>query len=459
MALNQHPFGRVFTAAVGLGEEAVPDDWSAFDRKRIYFARRSTQLSKGDHLFAIGAARKRAVLGLFEITSSGTEPVASPEDPERWPHSVGVRPLAGVRPPSAASVPGVQTPRAFPQQVRDEQLREALYAAVEGGEEPAEEVDLTPGSIYTWEELSKRFGFEPNYISVAGGMLSRPELDALLLITHAGGARPNEYGDYWDGDELVYTGRGKRGDQKRDGQNRDLGDNRKAVFVFEPDGKRELQFLGQAQCVDEWTERDLDEDEKPRTVLRFQLRFDQAPAKAEEKPDRANTGSHASRKARPFDPSQAPKAPAAPTETADPEETQALREKAVKGHHDLLVALASWLKELGWEEVEEIPLAVDLWAVAPAGSKVIFEAKTVRAGSEGPRIRSAIAQLQEYRFFYGAPEDRLCLVCDRPISGRRVRLLDGLGIAVLWRNGEDFRPGSGGGKGVFDPLGVRRMDP
>lgn len=441
MALTPHHYGRVFTAAVGLGEQAVPDDWSAFAQARIYFAKRSTQLSRGDHLFAIGAARKRAVLGLFEITSAGTERVASSEDPARWPYSVKVKPLAGVDPPSATAVPGVETPRAYPRRVPDE-LHSALYAAVEAAASTTQMIDLNRDGRYSWEQLAQRFDFEPDYVSVAGGMISRPEQGALLLITHAGGARPNDYGDYWDGDELVYTGRGKSGDQKRDGQNRDLGDNRKDVLVFEPDARRELRFLGQAHCVDEWTERDLGEDQKPRTVLRFRLQFDETPPQAEPGSSAVNADSEAGRRSRPFNPSRAPKSPTASTDQADPEETQALREKAVQGHHDLLVALADWLDERGWLEIEEIPLAVDLWALAPGGGRVIFEAKTVRGGSEGPRVRSAIGQLQEYRFFYGTAEDRLCMVSDRPLSGKRVKLLDGLGIPVLWWDGETFQPGS-----------------
>lgn len=301
---------------------------------------------------------------------------------------------------------------------------------------------LSKGASYTWEQLAERFGFEPNYISVAGGMISRPEHDALLLITHAGGARPNGYGDYWEGDDLIYTGRGKCGDQKRVGQNRDLGDNRRDILVFEPGAARELRFLGQAHCVHEWTERDLGYDLKPRLALRFQLAFDESPPRARQGKGATERASDADRQPRPFDPSLAPKSPAAPSNQADPDATQALREKAVRGHHDLLVALSSWLQAEGWEGIEEIPLAVDLWATAPDGERVIFEAKTVRQGAEGPRVRSAIAQLQEYRFFHGTPEDGLCLVCDQPLSPKRVRLLDGLGISVMWREGESFRRGS-----------------
>jgi hypothetical protein len=301
---------------------------------------------------------------------------------------------------------------------------------------------LERGATYTWVQLAERFDFEPNYISVAGGMISRPQRNALLIITHAGEARPNIYGDYWDGDDLVYTGRGKSGDQRRIGQNRDLGDNARDTFVFEPDAPRELRFLGQAHCVEEWTEYDRGEDGRERSLLRFRLRFEQAPERAPQRSGPRATEPEADRKPRPFDPSLAPKAPAAASGNADPEETQALREKAVRGHHQLLVALVEWLEANGWQEIEEIPLAVDLWAVSPRGGRVIFEAKTVRAGSEGPRVRSAIAQLLEYRFFYGSPDDRLCLVCDRPLSGRRVKLLDGLGIAVLWWDEKTFQPGS-----------------
>lgn len=443
MSIEPHPYGRVFCAAVGLGDSPVPDNWSALDQKRIYFAERSTQISRGDHLFALGAARKGAVLGLFEVTSSGTERIPSPEDPSRWPHSVAVRPRAAIAPPDAVSVPGVRTPRAHPQQVRNEGLQSALYKAVEAGNQPFSH-PLLPGSTYSWEEVAESFEFDPNYITVAGGMISRPAQGALLLITHAGGARPNEYGDYWDEDDLIYTGRGKRGDQRRVGQNRDLGDNLKDIFVFEPAAPRQLFFFGQAICVEEWTEQDLDVEDNPRSVLRFRLSFEERPKGARRPVSETPIAISKSRRPRIFDPDLSPSEPSSPTPTADPEETQVLREKAVVGHHALLSALSNWLQARGWTGIEEIPLAVDLWARMPGGrNRVIFEAKTVRVGSEGPRIRSAIAQLFEYRFLYGDPDDQLCLVCNQPVSSRRIQLLEHLGIFVLWRDGEDFHPGSG----------------
>ncbi len=46
---------------------------------------------------------------------------------------------------------------------------------------------LEVGQTYSWEELGSVFGFNPKLFQVGGGMLSRPERNALLLITHQGG--------------------------------------------------------------------------------------------------------------------------------------------------------------------------------------------------------------------------------------------------------------------------------
>jgi hypothetical protein len=73
---------------------------------------------------------------------------------------------------------------------------------------------LEVGQIYSWDELGRAFGFDPKLFQVGGGMLSRPERNALLLITHPGGARSFDYEDRWDGAALIYTGRGKTGDQR-----------------------------------------------------------------------------------------------------------------------------------------------------------------------------------------------------------------------------------------------------
>jgi hypothetical protein len=47
---------------------------------------------------------------------------------------------------------------------------------------------LQAGQEYTWEQLAAAFGFEASLFQVGGEMLSRPDFNALLLITHPGGA-------------------------------------------------------------------------------------------------------------------------------------------------------------------------------------------------------------------------------------------------------------------------------
>ncbi len=106
-------------------------------------------------------------------------------------------------------------------------------------------------------------------------------------------------------------------------------------------------------------------------------------------------------------------------------------------HHSLLLTLKRCLESNGWTDVQEIPAAVDLWA-EHGSLKVIFEAKTITPKSELPQTRAAVAQLLEYRYFYGAATDRLCLVCNAPLSDRRLRLLAALGIEVLWHDGKKF---------------------
>jgi hypothetical protein len=96
----------------------------------------------------------------------------------------------------------------------------------------------------------------------------------------------------------------------------------------------------------------------------------------------------------------------------------------------------------GWTDVGEIPAAIDLWGRSANGARTIFEVKTLRPDSELGRVRAAVAQLLERRFFYGAPDDGLCLVTDHPLSDKRVRLLRALGIAVLVVEHDRLVPGS-----------------
>jgi hypothetical protein len=98
----------------------------------------------------------------------------------------------------------------------------------------------------------------------------------------------------------------------------------------------------------------------------------------------------------------------------------------------LLATLTKALRGQSWEDVEEIPSAVDLWGRPRRGHRVIFEAKTVSTRSEPVRLRAALAQLLEYRFFWGEPEDELCIVTTAPVSDERIRFLRTLGVDVVW---------------------------
>jgi hypothetical protein len=108
----------------------------------------------------------------------------------------------------------------------------------------------------------------------------------------------------------------------------------------------------------------------------------------------------------------------------------------VQAHHALVTRLNEALVAARWNDVGEIPAAIDLWGRSSDGVRTIFEVKTLRPDSELGRVRAAISQLLEYRFFFGTPEDGLCVVTDHPLSDKRVRLLRALGIAVLVVDGD-----------------------
>jgi len=94
---------------------------------------------------------------------------------------------------------------------------------------------------YGWDELADAFDFKPAFFSVAGGMVPSAATNSLLLITHPGGGRSFDYHDHWDGADLIYTGRGKLGDQSRDdARNLDVAENRRPLLVFEAAGPRRL---------------------------------------------------------------------------------------------------------------------------------------------------------------------------------------------------------------------------
>lgn len=302
---------------------------------------------------------------------------------------------------------------------------------------------LSPGQVYSWEELARTFAFDPNYFSIAGGMISRPDQNALLLITHPGGARSFDYEDYWQDGHLIYTGRGQVGDQRLDGQNGELANNSRTNYVFQAEEAHLLRFLGVAACTGVWEAIGPDRSGRERRIIRFELTLRSGSArKHSSRPDPAQgrqlrTAPH--RKGREFDPLRAPAAYRGQVQRATPEETAALQEKANRQHHALLIRLYTQLLETRWDRIREIPGATDLSAFNPEGQRVLFEAKTVSPKSEVTRSRSALSQLLEYRFFYGWPDDKLCIVTNHPISDARIRFLEGHDVAVVYDEGEGLR--------------------
>jgi hypothetical protein len=308
--------------------------------------------------------------------------------------------------------------------------------------------------VYSWEELADAFGFKPAFLSAAGGMVPSAATGSLLLITHPGGGKSFDYHDHWDGADLIYTGRGKLGDQRRDdARNLDVAENRRPLFVFEAARPRQLTFLGRATNVEERTGRAPDDNGAMRNVLLFRLRFD-APAGAPTLPvaSEGHATSQPLRLARLFR-DELPAPPSTPqVELPDPEIVAAKREQANQDHHAIVRELNTLLHALGCAGISEIPGAIDLQAMRPDGSRMIFEAKTISTTNELSQTRSAFAQLHEYRLEYGTPDDELCLVVNRPLSVRRQKLLDSLGVAVLVQNGADFQAGNDHGSHLIDVL-------
>jgi hypothetical protein len=287
---------------------------------------------------------------------------------------------------------------------------------------------LVEGQSYGWGELGDLFDFKPGWLNRMGGMGSRPEYHAILLVTRSDGAS-FEYEDYWDGNDLIYSGHGQVGDQRRVGTNRMVAENERDLHVFEPAGSQLLLYRGSPRCVRDWTESGIDRGGDERQIIRFRLRFD---------PPHPGDGDPISREAeqrravgRPFDRDRRPRVPRASERRADPEQTRILQEKASAGHHEILCALHACLEADGWTQILESKSSYDLRAVSPQYVAVIFEAKTVRGKSERDRVRAGAIQLLEYRYIRGDADDRLCLVTDRPISERRRRFLATLGISAV----------------------------
>jgi hypothetical protein len=167
-----------------------------------------------------------------------------------------------------------------------------------------------------------------------------------------------------------------------------------------------------------------------RDVWKFRLAFDQPVPRLRAAHAKSRS---VLRRPRTFAPSQpAPRRVTPKFDRATPEEIAALQEKANQEHCRLVARLAEVLAAAGWTNVEEIPAAVDLWVTAPdASGRVIFEVKTLSGTNEVGQCRAALAQLFEYRFFYGEESDRLCVVVNGPVADRRRAFLEGVGVALI----------------------------
>ncbi len=129
---------NVFRVAVGVTGDSIPEDWSAFDQRYQWFGRPPRNLTSGSHLVPLAVDRWRsAVVGLYEVVSPGAAKLPDSPDPERWPWAVGVRPLAAIPPPLAERVEGQIGPQTgLPARIKDPDVRERLYLAVEGSQPP-----------------------------------------------------------------------------------------------------------------------------------------------------------------------------------------------------------------------------------------------------------------------------------------------------------------------------------
>jgi hypothetical protein len=312
---------------------------------------------------------------------------------------------------------------------------------------------LQPGTTHSWDDLGEIFEFKPDYLGAAGGMPVSVSASSVLLITHPGGGRSFDYGDYWDGADLIYTGRGKKGDQPRAGANLDVAENRRTLHAFEGAGPRQLRYLGSPRSVEERTGRALGGDGAMRNVLQFRLRFPESQGRRwasasthASDSKRRSPGGSPQRVPRPFDPDHRPTASEPSGTQLEPEERLALQEKA--SVPTMPCSAQALLEAGGWTEIQEIPVALDLWATDPIGGRVIFEAKTIGDRNETTQCRGGLAQLLEYRLEHGSPEDELALVCDRAVSVRRGRLLNAIEVAVVVITSEGCEPGNDRGSAL-----------
>jgi hypothetical protein len=318
---------------------------------------------------------------------------------------------------------------------------------------------LRPGTVYSWQTVAEKFGFKPKLFSISGGMLSRPDLNALLLITSSDQSASFDYGDEWDKGDLIYTGKGLSGHQQLTGVNRFVAENSRELFLFEYAGSEKLLFHDRVTCVRHWQSIAADQEGKDRRVYQFRLRLaggekGRQTVRSKTARDAESTPrSRSSFKARPFDPNRTPsqRRRSAPE---DPESRRVAQEQADQNHQATLRVFGLWLKELGWTGLEEIDGGIDLMGKRPGGSghrRVLFEIKSARPRSERGAVRSGLAQLLEYRLFLGSSKDKLCLVTNRPIHTQRQRLLNSLDIGHAYVEKRKVQiSGTAASRAIFD---------
>src|SRR5438034_6574727 len=149
---------------------------------------------------------------------------------------------------------------------------------------------------------------------------------SLILITHLEEDASFDYGDYWDGPDLVYTGRGQDGDQVLSGPNRDVAENARMLWLFEHVDTYQRRFLGNPTCVGYWWAVAPDKRGTERRVLRFRLRLDDAAGPPAPREGRSRRPAH--RRPRPFDEAAVPSKLSAGTSHLTPDEIAQLTEKA-----------------------------------------------------------------------------------------------------------------------------------
>lgn len=132
---------------------------------------------------------------------------------------------------------------------------------------------LRAGETYDFQAVADAFRMKAAVLTWQGGIISRPAQNALLVIT-----RPEpdsiDYHDRWEGDDLVYGARGRKGDQQMTGANKLLASNARINYVFEAVGSAKMKYRGIARAERHWWDIARGSDGLERKVIRYLLCFE-----------------------------------------------------------------------------------------------------------------------------------------------------------------------------------------